>query len=73
MATGKTRDPDLAARVEELERQYEALRRALAALSREVASQEVDELIDELADHPMSETEMEAAFDRLDAALDSPG
>ena len=70
MATSKTGDQDLAARVEELERLTEEMRQMLAALTREVANRDLDELIDEIADRPMSEEEMEAAFDQVDAALD---
>jgi hypothetical protein len=64
-------EEQVAARLEALEREYAELRQAIAILSKEVAGRDVDALIAEIADRPMTEPEMEASFERLDAALDS--
>ncbi len=71
MASRQIAGEDLTARVVALEDELARLRAAMAALTRRMGVGELDELINELADRPMSEEEMEAAFGRLDAALDS--
>ncbi len=71
MASRQAAGEDLTARVVAIEDELARLRAAMTVLSRRLGTGELDELIDELADRPMSQEEMEAAFARLDAALDS--
>lgn len=71
MTDGSVSQPELAQRVEVLEQELGRLRRAMAALANSVSNRRIEELIDESADRPLSEAEMEAVFDRLDAAIDS--
>jgi prefoldin subunit 5 len=71
MASRQAAGEDLAARVVAIEDELARLRAVMAALTRQLGVGEFDELIEELADRPMSEEKMEATFARLDAALDS--
>jgi hypothetical protein len=64
-------DDDLTARVLALEGALARLRTAIAVLTRRVRIGEIDDLIADWADRVMSEDEMEAAFARLDTALDA--
>ena len=58
-------------RVKSLEEELAELRRAFASLLERIGNGKSDaDVIDELADRPMSEEEMEAAFARLDAEAD---
>lgn len=65
-----TAEKNLSDRVKALEDELAELRRAIASLLERVGNGKSDALIDELADRPMSEEEMEAAFARLDAEAD---
>lgn len=65
-----TAEKNLSDRVKALEDELAKLRRAIASLLERVGNGKSDALIDELADRPMSEEEMEAAFARLDAEAD---
>lgn len=65
-----TAEKNLSDRVKALEDEFAKLRRAIASLLERVGNGKSDALIDELADRPMSEEEMEAAFARLDAEAD---
>ncbi|MGA8925734.1 MAG: hypothetical protein WB462_05885 [Solirubrobacterales bacterium] len=66
-----TAEKNLGDRVKALEEELAKLRRAMASLLERVGNGKSDpDLIDELADRPMSEEEMEAAFARLDAEAD---
>jgi hypothetical protein len=71
MASRQAAGEDLTARVVALEDELARIRAAMTVLTRRLGIGELDELIDELADRPMSEEEMEAAFARLDDALDA--
>lgn len=71
MISGKVTPSELTERVETLERELEGLRRALSALARSVSERRIEQVIEEIADHPLSEAEMEEAFKRLDAAIDA--
>lgn len=65
-----TAEKDLSDRVKALETELTKLRRAFASLVERLGNGKPEDLIDELADRPMSEQEMEAAFARLDAEAD---
>lgn len=66
-----TAEKNLSDRVKSLEEELAKLRRAFASLLERIGNGKSDaDVIDELADRPMSEEEMEAAFARLDAEAD---
>lgn len=71
MSSQRAASEDLANRVTAIEDELASQRRALAALARRAGAGDLDSLIDELADVPMTEEEMEAAFSRLDVAVDA--
>lgn len=73
MTEEKTGSEDLANRVAALEREAAALRRSIAEVARRLPDPdpEIEAFIEEFSDRPMSAEEMEAAFDRFDAALDA--
>ena len=66
-----TAEKNLSDRVKSLEEELAKLRRAFASFLERIGNGKSDtDVIDELADRPMSEEEMEAAFARLDAEAD---
>jgi hypothetical protein len=65
-----TAEKSLSDRVKALEEELGKLRRAFVSLLERVGNGKSADLVDELADRPMSEEEMEAAFARLDAEAD---
>jgi hypothetical protein len=65
-----TAEKNLSDRVKALEQELTKLRQLFASLVERLGNGKSDDLIDELADRPMSEQEMEAAFARLDAEAD---
>lgn len=70
MASQRTAGDDIADRLQAVENELARQRRALAVLADRLESTDLDRLIDEFADRPMSEEEMETVFARLDATLD---
>ncbi len=70
MAPPPTAEKDLTDRVKALEDELTRLRGLIASLVKRFDPDQDDDLIDEIADKPMSEQEMEAAFARLDAEAD---
>ena len=65
-----TAEKNLSDRVKTLEQELTRLRQVVASLLERLGNDKSDDLIDQLADRPMSEQEMEAAFARLDAEAD---
>ena len=60
----------LSDRVKTLEEELSKLRRTFVSLLERVGNGRSDKLMDEIADRPMSDEELEAAFNRLDADAD---
>lgn len=71
MSSQRTANEDLANRLSAIEDELASQRRALVALAQRTGAGDLDALIDELADVSMTEEEMEAAFARLDVAVDA--